>query len=767
MTCIVYNKWKVKMIKVSIIIPVYNVEQYLRQCLDSVVNQSLKDIEIICIDDGSPDNSGKILDEYAEHDSRIKVIHKENGGYGSALNCGISLAKGEYIGVVESDDWIEHDMYEALYDGAIASDADIIKGSFFRVINSAKNIKRKNKKIIKLYKPEPFKLEENPELIDVHASLWSAIYKKDFILQNNLKVVEDVKPYEDLPFVMTAYAKAKSIYIVPKCFYNYRCDAVNSTNNAVKPSILNYVVQKSRARDILKNSGLLSGDLKEIYWKNVYYGTQDFYNKPNNKYRRKFYEAMQVFYKKAEEDNCQFEYFSKNQKRTFLAVKNKSYRRYSFEKFIGKTLHNIFSITNAKDRKHKIIILFGLKIKFSKLIDVYNIGSNKVFKFLFFKIKVNRFFALRFKDYRIQKNKIVFSNYFGKSYGCNPKYITEEILKRNLPYEIVWLVNNPERERNNFPPEIRLTKYYSKQGMKDLLTAKVWVDNTRKPAFWSSKLKKKPEQIYIQTWHGSLGMKKIEGAIKDEKPFWRKNAKIDSKNIDYLLTTSETDKKFMRESFWYDGEILVSGYPRNDILYSSEEDKQKIREKVFEFLGISLENKFILYCPTFRDDGRETCFTLNYNRVIRVFENKYRGKVVLGTRFHPYNIKFADDTIVYSDSIINATVYPDIMELLIAADVLITDYSSCIFDFMHLHKPAFIFATDIEQYKQERGFYFPLEDTPFPIAESNDALIGNIENFDNDNYVKTINEYMKENGYVDDGHASERVVDLIEKVMEQ
>ena len=101
--------------KVSIVIPTYNVEQYLKECLDSVINQTLKDIEIICVDDGSTDNSGKILDEYAAKDSRIKVIHKENGGYGKAMNVGIDNATGEYIGIVEPDDYIEFDMYETLY----------------------------------------------------------------------------------------------------------------------------------------------------------------------------------------------------------------------------------------------------------------------------------------------------------------------------------------------------------------------------------------------------------------------------------------------------------------------------------------------------------------------------------------------------------------------------------------------------------------------------------------------------------------------------
>ena len=108
----------------------------------------------------------------------------------------------------------------------------------------------------------------------------------------------------------------------------------------------------------------------------------------------------------------------------------------------------------------------------------------------------------------IVKNKIVFSNYFGKSYGCNPKYIADEIIRQNLPYELVWLVKNPEEHINEFPKEIRLVRYLSPESYKELASAKIWVDNTRKKPYWEQGLIKKKDQVYIQTWHGSLGIKK-------------------------------------------------------------------------------------------------------------------------------------------------------------------------------------------------------------------------------------------------------------------
>ena len=116
--------------KVSIILPTYNVEKYFRQCLESVINQTLVDIEIIPVDDGSPDNCGKIMDEYAQKDSRIKPIHQQNGGYGKAVNAGINAATGEYIGIIETDDWCNPDMFEKLYNQAKRMNADICKADF-------------------------------------------------------------------------------------------------------------------------------------------------------------------------------------------------------------------------------------------------------------------------------------------------------------------------------------------------------------------------------------------------------------------------------------------------------------------------------------------------------------------------------------------------------------------------------------------------------------------------------------------------------------
>ena len=181
---------------VSVVVPIYNVEKYLRQCLDSIVNQTLKNIEVILVDDGSPDNCGKICDEYQARDSRIKVIHKKNGGLGSAYNAGIQAATGEYIGFVEPDDFIVPTMYEELYAYAKKLDADVVKCPYYEYWDKTDSTEEKiglpawfiNTQHIPENKT--FTIKEYPILACGHPAIWAALYKRTFLQEKQIKCLE-------------------------------------------------------------------------------------------------------------------------------------------------------------------------------------------------------------------------------------------------------------------------------------------------------------------------------------------------------------------------------------------------------------------------------------------------------------------------------------------------------------------------------------------------------------------------------------------------
>lgn len=370
----------------------------------------------------------------------------------------------------------------------------------------------------------------------------------------------------------------------------------------------------------------------------------------------------------------------------------------------------------------------------------------------------------------VQKDKIVFENFNGNSYGCNPKYIAEEIIRRNLPYDLVWLVRSvtKEKEKNVFPEQIRLVGYGSKQALKELASAKIWIDNQRKNYFLKKGLRKKEGQYYIQTWHGSLGIKKLDadvdafvGELKQE---WVNRSKLDSSMMDYLLTDSEFENKIFRRALWFNNEIKEFGHPRNDIFFK---DSINIKQKVRDFYNIPEDKKILLYVPSFRDSGNIDCYDLEYEKVLKAMEDRFGGDWICLARLHPRTKKYDKELIMESDKLIDACFYPDIQELLVSSDVAITDYSSCIFDFMLSRKPAFVFATDIKDFNNDRGFYYPLEATPFPIAVNNKELVENVLKFDDEKYQKDITNFLEDKGCMEDGHASERVVDLIEQIMKE
>ena len=218
--------------KVSVVIPVCNVETYLRECLDSALAQTLRDIEIICVDDGSTDSSPAILDEYAAKDSRVKVIHKPNGGYGHTMNVGMDAATGEYFAILESDDIIKPNMYEVLYGLAKANDVDVIKSDHEVFVGDENDriftymsLTEKQHYYYRVLHPA-----KNPDIFNARMQTWSGLYKLSFLRQNGIRHNETPgASYQDNGFWFQTFAWANRVYFVDRAFYMLRRDNPNSS----------------------------------------------------------------------------------------------------------------------------------------------------------------------------------------------------------------------------------------------------------------------------------------------------------------------------------------------------------------------------------------------------------------------------------------------------------------------------------------------------------------------------------------------------------
>ena len=251
------------MIKVSIIVPVYNVSMYLKECLDSIINQTLKEIEIICVNDGSTDNSLEILKEYADKDSRIKVIDKQNTGYGNTMNVGIDCARGSYIGIVEPDDYVKPEMYKTLYEIAVHYDLDLIKADFYRFTGQGKNLHLEYNQLSsdKKYYGKVLNPEKNIEVFKFIMNTWSGIYKKDFL--NKFHIRHNETPgasFQDNGFWFQTFCRASKIFFVNEPFYMNRRDNPGSSVHS-RDKVYCASVEYQYIKQFLENNP----ELKDIY----------------------------------------------------------------------------------------------------------------------------------------------------------------------------------------------------------------------------------------------------------------------------------------------------------------------------------------------------------------------------------------------------------------------------------------------------------------------------------------------------------------------
>ena len=219
---------------ISLIMPIYNAESYLREAMYSVINQILSDIEIICINDGSTDNSLEIIKEYALKDERIKIIDKPNEGYGKTINRGLDEAKGEFIAVFEPDDILDKTIYEKLYAIAEKENLDVVKCNFFNYW-SQRNKKKKSGLVSRCAKKQPFCPKDNLKIFTAHASIWAGIYRKSFLDKNNIRLLETAgASYQDMSFMFKVLATVDKMYLLDEALLYYRQDNPNSSVNNPK-----------------------------------------------------------------------------------------------------------------------------------------------------------------------------------------------------------------------------------------------------------------------------------------------------------------------------------------------------------------------------------------------------------------------------------------------------------------------------------------------------------------------------------------------------
>ncbi len=279
------------MAKVSIVIPVYNVQKYLEECMESVVGQTLKSIEIICVNDGSTDHSLEILKGFQARDERIVLLDQENGGYGHAVNQGINAAAGEYIGIVEPDDYIEPDMYQKLYETAERYKLDFVKADFYRFKTGAdgerefscNHLSPKQQDYNKVFNPS-----RDPETLRYIMNTWSGIYRRAFLEKHQIRHNETPgASFQDNGFWFQTFVCGERAMIIDKPFYRNRRDNPDSSVNS-REKVYSINIEYDYIRGILIKNPEVWERFKYMYWFKKYHNYMGALWRIKEKYREEY-----------------------------------------------------------------------------------------------------------------------------------------------------------------------------------------------------------------------------------------------------------------------------------------------------------------------------------------------------------------------------------------------------------------------------------------------------------------------------------------------
>ena len=350
----------------------------------------------------------------------------------------------------------------------------------------------------------------------------------------------------------------------------------------------------------------------------------------------------------------------------------------------------------------------------------------------------------------IQKNKIIIYSLKQHGYSCNLKYLTD-YLQREMPdkFEILWIVR---REEDYYPLRrlgIPVAMLHSKEHFINRMSSGVVITNDE---FYPMFLRRR-KQLYINTWHGGINYKKIgyEG-LEFTNPIQKLIYKLNNPRPDLFVSGSRSFTETCSLAFGFSRDIFLEcGLPRNDILCRSKDAAQI--EQIKQRLGIGPEKKVLLYAPTFRKGGMGPREQMDFRKVRAALTNKFGGDWMILVRQHYFVHAEAEERERF---LMNVSGYEDTQELLLCSDCLISDYSSCMWDYLLTGNPCFVFAPDLNQYdSQDRSFFIPTYQWPYPISCSSDELCQEIMEFDPELFARRVKQHREKYGSFDTGHACE------------
>lgn len=356
----------------------------------------------------------------------------------------------------------------------------------------------------------------------------------------------------------------------------------------------------------------------------------------------------------------------------------------------------------------------------------------------------------------VKRNRILFYSFTGNQYSCSPKYISDYI-NEYYPekYEIIWAFRNTDMQ--DLPTYAKIVKYQTILFFYYHLSAKAIVSNI----YPYHLIGTKKDQIMLDTWHGG-GAYKVAGFdfANGDKKSSIKILSFYQQNINAFVSSSELFTKFfIRKGMRFNGTVIPAGLPRNDIFFWEQEKKEAIIQKVYTKLNIPREYKLFLYAPTWRNEEDSSGFQFDTKKLKAALSTRFGGKWKILVRMHIFT-----STNIVGD-VIDVKDYPDMQELLLACELLVSDYSSSIWDYSLTGKPCLLYTYDLDKYTSGRGFYVDIEQWGFPLCKTFEELTNEILHFDTKRFRQNMKNHYEMLGGFDQGDACEKTVEYLTKSM--
>ena len=662
---------------ISLVVPVYQVEAYLGQCLDSILEQPFGDMEVIVVDDCSTDGSAEIIAEYAGRDERVRPVRLEvNSGLGAARNAGFRQARGEYVWFIDSDDWLAEGALAAVADRLRDVKPDVLVVDYARVQLGGR-VERGGGQRLLGSAPEAFRLDGYPMMLAIFCVAWNKVVRTQLLDAEELSFPPGL--YEDVPFAYPLLVKAERISTLDRVcvFYRQRRNSsiVGTTTRRHMGIIAQYELAMRRigpgwAADFVSRQGVRHG-LHVL-------GAEG---------RLPAAARSEFFFRLAA--------FADRHSAYFGGLKNFLLRWRAWEVYRG------LQVGKAAARR-------GM----ARLANVSVRGVAR---------KLRRLPGLAYywwQRRRPLEDLAVYSSYWGRAYQCNPAAIHAAARRLAPGVRSVWAVKADEVER--LPAGVDHVVIGSFAYYRALASAR-WLFNN---ANFENEIVKRPGTIHVQTNHGTP--LKFMGV---DEPMYRENSEKLLKRCDrwdFSLVSNRYSERVWRRAYPCRFEFLEYGYPRNDVLVNATPDDVARLRRSYP------DGPLVLYAPTHRG-------SLPVPRMPQI-----PGATMLEKQHY---------------LVAGGGGGPDIEELMLVSDVLLTDYSSVMFDYALLDRPIVIYAPDWDDYVRERGVYFDLlSEPPGVVARTPQQLV---EAFESGEVWRTHElraAFRERFCQFDDGRGAERVV---------